>query len=214
MTRREKTLTDADHTRIARAISEAERSTSGEIYCVLARTSDPYLYPACLIVALAILILGPFLALALRHWWIAIDPVVFAVAQLAAFGAAAALVIAFERLRVALVPKPLKYRRAHANAQNQFLAHNIHVTEGRTGVLIFVSLAERYVEIVADHEIDARVDQGVWNEGVALMLGHAGRGTLTEGFVETIAYAGKVLSREFPAKRRNSNEIEDRLTEI
>ncbi|MHA7882521.1 TPM domain-containing protein [Nitratireductor rhodophyticola] len=214
MTRRIKRLSGAEHARIARAIGDAEEKTSGEIYCVLARTSDPYLYPACLIVALAILILGPFLALALRHWWISIDPVVFAAAQLAAFAAAAALVVAFEGLRVALVPKALRYRRAHDNAQNQFFAHNIHVTEGRTGVLIFVSLAERYVEIVADHEIDACVEQSVWNEGVALMLNHARRGTLADGFVETVTYAGEVLSRHFPAGRRNSNEIEDRLTEI
>ena len=173
MTRHIKRLSEAEHARIARAISEAEKKTSGEIYCVLARSSDAYLYPACLIVALAILILGPFLAFALSYWWISIDTMIFAVAQLAAFGAAAGLVTAFEGLRVALVPKALKYRRAHANAQNQFLAHNIHVTEGRTGVLIFVSLAERYVEIVADSEIDARVEQTVWNEGVALMLEHA-----------------------------------------
>ncbi|MAS14193.1 MAG: hypothetical protein CMH69_12875 [Nitratireductor sp.] len=214
MTRHIKRLSEAEHARIARAISEAEKKTSGEIYCVLARSSDAYLYPACLIVALAILILGPFLAFALSYWWISIDTMIFAVAQLAAFGAAAGLVTAFEGLRVALVPKALKYRRAHANAQNQFLAHNIHVTEGRTGVLIFVSLAERYVEIVADSEIDARVEQTVWNEGVALMLEHARRGTLADGFVETVAYTGEVLSRHFPAGRRNSNEIADRLTEI
>ncbi|MFC5586808.1 TPM domain-containing protein [Nitratireductor kimnyeongensis] len=214
MTGRMKRLSDAEHEQIARAIAEAEKKTSGEIYCVLARSSDAYLYPACLIVALAIFILGPFLAFLLRHWWISIDPVHFAVAQLAAFGAAAGLVAVFERLRVALVPKALKYRRAHANAQNQFLAHNIHVTKGRTGVLIFVSLAERYVEIVADSEIDARVEQTVWNESVALMLEHARRGTLADGFAETIAFAGEVLSRHFPAGRRNSNEIADRLTEI
>ncbi len=87
-------------------------------------------------------------------------------------------------------------------------------TWSRTGVLIFVSLAERYVEIVADSEIDARVEQTVWNEGVALMLEHARRGTLADGFVETVAYTGEVLSRHFPAGRRNSNEIADRLTEI
>ncbi|MCV0351058.1 MAG: TPM domain-containing protein [Nitratireductor sp.] len=214
MLRKIRTLTDEEHARIAKAIRDAERSTAGEIYCVLARSSDPYLYPAGLIVALAILILGPFLALALRHWWISVDPVVFAAAQLAAFAAAGALLIAFPGLRVALVPRALKYRRAHEKAQNQFFAHNIHVTEGRTGVLIFVSLAERYVEIVADREIDACVEQRVWNEGVAMMLEHARRGTLGDGFVETVGYAGEVLAQHFPAGRLNPNEIEDRLTEI
>ena len=37
----------------------------------------------------------------------------------------------------------------------QFLSRNIHVTTARTGVLLFVSLAERYAEIVADSGINA-----------------------------------------------------------
>ncbi|MCR4265636.1 TPM domain-containing protein [Nitratireductor sp. ZSWI3] len=214
MTRRDKTLSASEHDRIAQAIRDAERNTSGEIYCVLARSSDAYLYPAGLIVALAILILGPLVALGLEFWWVVIDPVAFATAQLAAFAAAALLVTAFPGLRAALVPKALKYRRAHDNAQKQFLAHNIHTTQHRTGVLIFVSLAERYVEIVADREIDERVEQAVWNDTVAILLAHAQKAALAEGFVEAVSRVGAVLAEHFPVGRLNPNEIEDRLTEI
>lgn len=42
MLRKIRTLTDEEHARIAKAIRDAERSTSGEIYCVLTRSSDPY----------------------------------------------------------------------------------------------------------------------------------------------------------------------------
>ncbi|WP_048647331.1 TPM domain-containing protein [Nitratireductor soli] len=214
MEKREMMLSAEDHARVAAAIGDAERHTSGEIYCVLARDSDSYLHPACLIVAMVILILGPFIALGLHAWWVAASPVLFASAQLAAFAAAVLLVTLLPGLRAALVPRALKYRRAHENAQKQFLAHNIHVTKNRTGVLIFVSLAERYVEVVADHEIDARVDQAVWNDTVAMLLDHARRGALADGFVEAVGRVGAVLGEHFPAGRRNRNEIEDRLTEI
>jgi uncharacterized membrane protein len=40
-------------------------------------------------------------------------------------------------------------------------AEGIHLTEHRTGVLIFASVAERYVEIVADSAINARVTPDV-----------------------------------------------------
>ncbi|EKF18653.1 TPM domain-containing protein [Nitratireductor pacificus] len=214
MAGRKTMLSAEEHARVTAAIGAAERGTSGEIYCVLARDSDSYLYPACLMVAIAILILGPLLAIGLHTWWIDVGPVLFASAQLAAFAAAALLVVALPGLRAWLVPRALKYRRAHDNAQKQFLAHNIHVTEHRTGVLIFVSLAERYVEVVADREIDACVDQSVWNETVAMLLAHGRRATLADGFVEAVARVGAVLGEHFPAQAGDRNEIDDRLTEI
>ena len=42
----------------------------------------------------------------------------------------------------------------------QFLAHGLHKTENRTGVLIFAAVAERYVEIIADAGINAKVHAG------------------------------------------------------
>jgi len=50
---------------------------------------------------------------------------------------------------------------AHAEAMHQFLAQGIHLTERRTGVLIFASVAERYAEIVADNGINAKVQPEV-----------------------------------------------------
>ena len=71
------------------------------------------------------------------------------------------------------VPRRLRYRRAHDNALKQFLARNVHITTARTGVLIFVSLAERYAEVVADSGINAKVPQETWNDIVADLVAHA-----------------------------------------
>src|SRR5262249_44232487 len=56
--------------------------------------------------------------------------------------------------------------RVHAEAMHQFLAQGIHLTEHRTGVLIFASVAERYAEIVADSGINAKVTPDVWSKAV------------------------------------------------
>ena len=56
-----------------------------------------------------------------------------------------------------LIPRSMQRTRAHRRAVEQFLVQNLHTTEGRTGVLIFVSVAERYAEILADHGIHAKV---------------------------------------------------------
>ena len=74
----------------------------------------------------------------------------------------------------------MKRERAHAAAMRQFLAQGMQKTEGRTGVLIFAAAAERYVEIIADGGINAKVTQDVWDAAVAALIaaikdGRAGR---------------------------------------
>lgn len=207
-------LSAADHDRVAKAIGAAEKRTSGEIYCVLAHRSDAYFYPAALMAAAIVLALGFLAAVVLKALWITVDPLTIPAAQIMTFLLIAVLFACYPALRVSLMPWPLRYRRAHDNAQKQFLAHNIHMTQNRTGVLIFVSLAERYVEVVADNEINAKVEQAVWDKTVDILLDHAGRGALAEGFVCAVEQVGEVLTTHFPAGSSNPNEIEDRLTEI
>ena len=82
----------------------------------------------------------------------------------------------FPALRIRLVPRRLRYRHAHDNALKQFLARNVHITAARTGVLIFVSLAERYAEIVADAGINSRSRRTIWDGVVADLIAHAQAG--------------------------------------
>ena len=76
--------------------------------------------------------------------------------QLAAFLGALYL-LTREAIRYRIVPRQTKHDRAHQEALRQFGAHGLQHTELRTGVLIFVSVAEHYAEIVADAGIDQKV---------------------------------------------------------
>jgi len=60
-------------------------------------------------------------------------------------------------------PGAVKHTHVHARAVEQF-AHRLHNTDGATGVLIFASLAERRVEIIADEDIHAKVGDPVWDQ--------------------------------------------------
>lgn len=207
-------LTKADHERIADAIRDAETKTSGEIYCVLARISDNYFYPSAFIVVLAILIIGFALAVVLELLWLGVQLPVFLYAQILAVACALLVLSYFPSVRIQLVPKRLRYQRAHEAAIKQFLARNVHITAERTGVLIFVSLAEQYAEVVADSGINARVQQGDWNSVVAGLVDAASDDRLTDGFVGAIEAVGEHLARHFPPRRRNPNELDDHLVEI
>jgi putative membrane protein len=203
-----------DHARVTAAIKAAETTTSGEIYCVLARSSDGYFYPAAFFVACTMLVVSLAVALGLEYRWHDVPASTFVTAQVLALGAGLVVLAVFPGLRIRLVPKRLRYGKAHGNAARQFLSRNIHTTEARTGVLVFVSLAERYAEIVADAGINARVPQQEWNRIVAELTQAAAEGRLTEGFEGAVAAAGTLLSQHFPYRPHDRNELDDKLVEI
>jgi len=201
-------ITDSGRQEIADAIRAAEAMTSGEIFCVHARASDDYRYIPLLWAALAALLLpAPLILFTL--WPVQI----IYLAQLAVF-LALALAGSWEPLRLRLLPGTVKRRRAHRNALEQFLAHGLHKTESRTGVLIFVSEAEHYAEVVADAAIYEKVAPAVWDEAVAALVSAARAGRLAEGFVKAIAICGEVLARNFPRANDDRNELPNQLVEL
>ncbi|WP_442581774.1 TPM domain-containing protein [Mesorhizobium sp. ASY16-5R] len=209
-----RTLTAADHDRIAEAVRAAEAETAGEIYCVVARSSDSYFYPAAFFVTLAVMLASLAAALLLEHWWVSMRLPVFWAAVALALATAWLVLSLAPGLRIHFVPRNLRYRRAHDNGLKQFLARNVHITTARTGVLIFVSLAERYAEVVADAGIDAKVPQETWNGIVADLIAHARKDRLADGFVAAIGAVGALLSTHFPRRSDDANELDDHVVEI
>ncbi len=209
-----RTMTEQEHARIAEAIRRAETDTAGEIYCVVARASDSYFFSAALIVTASIMIVSLAVAFGLEYFWFGIRVPIFVAAQLLALAAALALLYAFPLLRMRLAPRHWQYICAHDNALKQFLARNVHLTAERTGVLVFVSIAERYAEIVADAGINAKVPQETWDVLVAELIEHARRDRLADGFVSAVEIVGKLLAAHFPVKPGDVNELDDHLVEI
>lgn len=203
-----------DHDRISNAIREAEAKTSGEIYCVLARRSSSYFFPSAFVIAVAMLLVSALVVWVLEARWYTLDAFTLVIAQMFAYAAALLVLRMIPGLRIHLVPKRVRYERAHENAVKQFLARNIHLTEARTGVLIFVSLAERYAEVVADSGINAKVQQAQWNGIVANLTAAADSGRLTDGFVGAVDSVGALLSEHFPWRADDRNELDDHLVEI
>ena len=110
-----------------------------------------------------------------------------------------------------IVPPVVAKRWAHQRAVEQFLARSMHTTAGRTGVLIFVSVAERYAEILADTQINTKVPPGTWKQLVDDLTHHIGEGRAADGFITAIATAGKHLATHFPPDTLNPNELPNHL---
>lgn len=82
-------------------------------------------------------------------------------------------------------------------------------TEENSGILIYLQLVDRDVEILADRGIAARVPPADW-EALCLTLETAMRdGRCREGLLAAIEGATRLLEKHFPARRENPNELPD-----
>lgn len=228
-----KTLTSEAHDRIAAAIAAAETRTSGEIFCVLARRVSSYrdvslgwAAAAALILPLGLVPLG-FEAAWIPGFadsWEAAHLAAREVSTGQALGAYAVTqavvfltVYLITRIPVVtrwITPRAMRRARTRNAALQQFLAHGLHVTEGRTGVLIFAALADHQVEIVADEGIYDKVDHSVWGDAAEALARGLKRDDAAAGFEAAVSLCGEVLAGHFPPRPANPNEVADRLVVI
>ncbi len=98
---------------------------------------------------------------------------------------------------------------ARQRAEEQFIQLGLGNTEEHSGILIYLLLAERQVEIVADSGISAKVGQAEWDALCQRMSLAFADGRYQAGAIAGIAGATTLLSQHFPARLRNPNELED-----
>jgi putative membrane protein len=112
---------------------------------------------------------------------------------------------------MALTPGRTKSRRVHRKAVELFRASCELKTRGRTGVLLYLSLAERRAEIVADEAIASQVEPEVWGEAMAALIGEVKHGRPGEGMVRAVDRIGAVLAPILPPRPENPDELPNRL---
>jgi putative membrane protein len=134
------------------------------------------------------------------------------VLQPIAFVAVSAL-LSIPELRLRVVPHGLASEAAHRAAMAQFMAHGVHLTAERTGVLIYICMNPRRIEVIADSGIHQRVGQKQWEATVAQIAADARAGRLGEGLAAAIRTVGSVLAAHFPRAVHDKNELPDRVVE-
>jgi uncharacterized membrane protein len=96
-------------------------------------------------------------------------------------------------------------------ARELFAAHGAWNTEENNGVLVYVLLADRRVEIVADRGIDSKVAGSDWAGICRAMERHFREGRFEEGSLAGVRAVSDLLARHFPADgRARANELPDR----
>jgi len=202
-------LSVEERIRIEAAVAAAEKRTCAEFAVVIAQASDEYtLFPLlwagllALVTGGAIAIAAPVISLGMSF---AIQAGVFI---------AASLLLHLEFLRPRLAPSSLRREYAARLAQLQFASLVNEQTHGDVGLLLFVSLAERHVEILVDNGISERIPQAAFQNIIDGFIQEVHKGKIAEGFIVAIEGCTLVLERHFPARPDEPDEIPNRVTEI
>ncbi|KAB7619682.1 TPM domain-containing protein [Alkalilimnicola sp. S0819] len=187
-------LSEQEQRRVAEAIRLAEQNTDAELVTVLARSADDYTYIPLLWAGLLALVLPGainYLPGWLNAQWLAL-------LQWGLF-IVLALLFRLPPLAARLIPRAVRHWRGANMARRQFLEQGLHHTAGASGVLIFVSELEHYVEILVDRGVAERVEDAVWERIVAEFTARVRAGRTAEGFIACIEACGEQLRQALPA---------------
>jgi putative membrane protein len=191
--------------KIRQAVQAAEASTGGEIAVVLVDESDRY-REAELAGALSFsAFIALVLAVAFHHvtiWFYIPLTVILLFPFLYLFRKFPHIKLAFLHQR--RVEEAVRERAVYA-----FFQKGVHRTEEETGILIFISLLERKVWILADRGIHTRIGSDFWRS-LTLRLAAGIREERTfDALCGVIAECGAELARHFPGKPGRKNQLDD-----
>ncbi|HWI85157.1 MAG TPA: hypothetical protein VNT42_02375 [Sphingomonas sp.] len=215
-----------DSAKVAAAIGAAEAQTDGEINAIVAQSSDSYndvvLHWALLagLFPLAISAAWPHLlewSASLLTGWEAPSlrfMLTLLVVKCIFVFLVARYLFGIPSIRIALTPAATRERRVRRRALMLFRAGTEQRTLSTTGVLLYLSLAERRAEIVADAAIHAKAPQEVWGEAMAALVAAMRDKRPGDGMAAAIERIGAVLAVHFPFTGTDPNEMPDRLIEL
>ena len=103
----------------------------------------------------------------------------------------------------------LRNQSARARALDVFSHLRIWDTAHNNGVLIYLLLADRDVEILADRGIDALVSGAEWQKICSMMEVEFAKGNFEAGVIKGIEAVSRQLAKHFPKQRGGRNELPD-----
>ncbi|MEZ0132993.1 TPM domain-containing protein [Novosphingobium sp. NRRL B-2648] len=220
--------TPEDHERIRAAVAEAELLSSGEIVTMLTDRSDGYTDVALAwsafvaFLALSALAIAPDFYMGLYdaliadwgHEWSPGMILSLALGVATIKFAGMTLLQLWQPLKFFLIPAPIRTTRVHGQATRAFRMSAERRTTGRTGILIYISMREHRVEILADEAIASKVEPGTWADAIAAMLGELREGRTADAMIAGVGKVGAILSLHVPRLPDDVNELPDGTIEL
>ena len=206
-----KFLTPAEREDITRAVRAAEGLTSGEIVPMIVSSSAPYPMAAVrggvvLALPLALLLTSP---VAGSFWLDPRDMWLFLALFLPLYLIAHQAVQRIPKLKGLFVSRKQMEEEVREAALTAFFSEKLYKTRDENGILLFISVFERKVWILADAGINARINRERWQGLVELITKGIRDGRQSSALCEAIGQVGDILKEHFPIQPDDINELRD-----
>lgn len=202
-------LTEEEQNALIECVKTVEKGTSGEIVPVIA--SQSYEYPrAAHIGALFLGVVGAAgvaVLLGREDMW------VFLGLFLGAYVLLSRLFGAVPALKRPFISKREMRDEVEEAAVTSFYLNGLHRTRDLTGIIIYVSVFERSVQILADKGINDKVDPKVWEDVVAEITLGIKNGRPGEALCRGVERCGELITTHFPIKDDDTDELPNLIIE-
>jgi putative membrane protein len=202
-------LTKAEQDKISALIQQTEQQTSGEIVPMVVSASHQY--PTAMICGATVLALP--LALLLMpivsglFWLDSKNVWVFISLFVALYGIFYELVYRFSWLKRLFLSKSQVAAEVQEAAIASFFSEKLYKTKDANGILIFISVLERKVWVLADAGINACIDTGQWQGVIDLVTQGIKEKRQCEAICQAIVQIGDLLKTHFPHRKDDIDEL-------
>ncbi len=202
---------------IINAVKKAELKTSGEIVPMIVESSSSYKQielKLFLLLSNITLVIAFFIAIAIkfstRLQFIPFNSTTISIFTLSIF-AINIIFLATIRfcpiIKALFISKELKKRTVFNKAQQEFIFQGIKETRDQTGVLIYISIYEKEVVILADEGINNKVHESFWQERINEIIHGIQTKQAPMALSNAITEIGNELTKNFPKKADDKDEL-------
>ncbi|MFC1580316.1 TPM domain-containing protein [Thermodesulfobacteriota bacterium] len=206
-----KFLYESERQRIMERVKKAETLTSGEIVPLI--VSSSFNYPMANVLGGALF--GFFLALILtpvvgRQLWLGPSNMwLFIGFFVSSFIVCYILVKMVPWLKRVFISKTEMESEVNEAAITAFYREGLNKTRDETGILIFISVFEHKVCVLADKGINNKVHEGQWDEIVAMIIDGIKKKRQADAICEAIEKVALLLREHFPIRPDDRDELEN-----
>lgn len=194
---------------ISKKIENLEKSSSAELVAVITKRSGDYRYINILINIFMIFVISFFLV-----YFFDFSSVQTIEIQLLCFIGIYLLFEKFDNLILNLLPKSYKREKASLNAHEQFSNLGLNRTKTNQAIMFFVSLDEKYVEIITDKTICEKIKDDYWQNIIDEFIKDVKNNNLSNGYLKAMDSCSEILIKEFPIRKDDENELANSVIEL
>lgn len=209
----QKFISIAEQQKITDVVQEMERITSGEIVpMIISRSHDyPLAAVTCstsIALPLALLLtnlIGARFWIGSQNMWLFLGLFVVFYALLYP------IAIRSDRLKYFFLNRKQVAKEVEKGALAAFYHERLHQTKDFNGILLYISVMERVVWILADTNINAKINQKEWDSIIADLTSGIKAGNPAESICEAVRRIGHILHCHFPYQKDDKDELHNLL---